>query len=67
MATPGSVHDHDSGEGLLSVDEARERVLSTIKPLQPLALPLTEAYGCVLAQSLVAEHDIPDFASSVAR
>ena len=51
MATPGHVHDHDSGEGLLSVDEARERVLSTIQPLQPLALPLTEAYGCVLAEA----------------
>ena len=61
MATPGHVHDHDSGEGLLSVEEARERVLSTIKPLQPLALPLTESYGCVLAESLVAERDIPGF------
>jgi molybdopterin molybdotransferase len=64
MATPGHVHDHDSGEGLVPVDEARERVLATIKPLQPLALPLTEAYGCVLAESLTAERDIPDFASS---
>src|SRR5262245_10304870 len=64
MATPDHVHDHDSGEGLVPVDEARERVLSDIKPLQPLALPLTEAYGCVLAESLVAERDIPDFASS---
>src|SRR5262245_66244441 len=64
MATPDHVHDHDSGEGLVPVDEARERVLSDIKPLQPLELPLTEAYGCVLAQSLVAERDIPDFASS---
>lgn len=64
MATPGHVHDHDSGAGLLSVDEARERVLGQVRPLQPLELPLTEAYGCVLAKSLVAERDIPDFASS---
>jgi len=64
MATPGHVHDHDSGEGLIAVDDARERVLGQIKPLQPLELPLTEAYGCVLAKSLVAERDIPDFASS---
>ena len=64
MAAPGHAHDHDSGEGLLSVEEARERVLSTIKPLQPLALALTESYGCVLAESLVAERDIPGFASS---
>ena len=61
---PGHVHDHDSGGGLVPFDEARERVLATIKPLQPLALPLTESYGCVLAESLTAERDIPDFASS---
>src|SRR5262245_19482888 len=64
MAIPGHVHDHDSGDGLLPIDEARERVLGRIKPLQPIELPLTEAYGCVLATSLVAERDIPDFASS---
>src|SRR4029450_10111815 len=49
---------------LVPVEDARQRVLSTIKPLQPLTLPLTEAYGCVLAESLVAASDIPDFASS---
>jgi molybdopterin molybdotransferase len=64
MASAHHVHDHDSGEGLLSVEEARERVLSKIAPLQPLELPLSEAYGCVLAQDIVAERDIPDFASS---
>jgi len=64
MAAPHHVHDHDSGEGLLSVDEAREKVLSQIEPLQPLELPLTEAYGCVLATDVVAERDLPEFASS---
>ena len=52
MATPDHVHDHDSGDGLLPVDEARERLLERIKPLSPLELPLTEAYGCVLAHGL---------------
>ena len=64
MVSSRPVHDHDSGEGLVPVEEARERVLAAIKPLQPLELPLTEAYGCVLAQSVVAERDLPDFASS---
>lgn len=64
MAQPSHVHDHGSGEGLLSVEDARERVLSQISVLQPLDLPLTEAYGCVLARDVVAERDIPDFASS---
>jgi molybdopterin molybdotransferase len=64
MATPHHVHDHDSGEGLLSVEEAREKVLSQIEPLQPLELPLSDAYGCVLAKEVVAERDLPEFASS---
>jgi molybdopterin molybdotransferase len=63
MSTP-AIHDHESGEGLVPVEEARERVLSQIKPLQPLELPLQEAEGCVLAQQVVAGADIPDFASS---
>jgi molybdopterin molybdotransferase len=64
MAHAPHVHDHDSGEGLLSVDEARDGVLARVSPLQPLELPLTEAYGCVLARDVVAETDLPPFASS---
>lgn len=58
------VHDHDDVAGLLSVDDAREKVLSQIHPLAPLQLPLTEAYGCVAAEEVVAERDLPEFASS---
>jgi molybdopterin molybdotransferase len=58
------VHDHDSGEGLLSVEEAREKVLSQIHPLAPLQLPLMEAFGCVSAEDIVATRDLPEFASS---
>ena len=58
------LHDHDSGEGLLSVDDAREKVLSVVRPLSPLQLPLAEAAGCVLAEDAVADHDLPAFASS---
>ena len=58
------VHDHDSGEGLVPVEEARERLLAQIKPLQPIELPLQEAEGCVLADDVRAPADIPDFASS---
>jgi molybdopterin molybdotransferase len=64
MAQAHHAHDHDSGEGLRSVEEAREGVLAQVSPLQPLELPLTEAYGCVLARDVVAEADIPAFASS---
>jgi molybdopterin molybdotransferase len=57
-------HDHDSPEGLLPVEEARERVLAGVQPLAPLRLPLTDAYGCVVAEDVVATHDLPEFASS---
>lgn len=64
MAVTPHVHDHDRGEGLLTVEEARERILSRIEPLAPLDVPLTEAHGCVLAREVVAGEDIPAFASS---
>jgi molybdopterin molybdotransferase len=58
------VHDHDSAEGLIPLDEARERVLSRIEALPPLELPLTDAYGCVAAADIVSTVDLPEFASS---
>jgi molybdopterin molybdotransferase len=64
MAGQPHAHDHDSGEGLLSVEEAREKVLSEIHPLAPLQLPLMEAFGCVSAENIVATRDLPEFASS---
>jgi molybdopterin molybdotransferase len=64
MAAQPQVHDHDSPEGLVSVEDARERVLSQVQPLAPLQLPLTDAYGCVVAQEVLATHDLPEFASS---
>jgi molybdopterin molybdotransferase len=64
MSARAHVHDHDSGEGLLSVDNARDRVLSRVQPLAPLRLPLTDALGCVVAEDIVAGLDLPEFASS---
>jgi molybdopterin molybdotransferase len=58
------VHDHDSAEGLIPLDEARDRVLSRIEALPPLELPLTDAYGCVAAADIVSTVDLPQFASS---
>ncbi len=57
-------HDHDSGLGLVPVDEARERVLASIQPLAPIELALSEAYGCVLSDDIVATGELPAFASS---
>jgi len=57
-------HDHDSAEGLIPLEEARERILSRIEPLRPLQLPLTDAYGCVAAENIFSAVDLPEFASS---
>jgi molybdopterin molybdotransferase len=64
MSAQPHVHDHDSADGLLSVDSARTRVLDRVRPLSPLRLPLSDAYGCVVAEDVVAEGDLPEFASS---
>ena len=62
MSAQPRVHDHDSPEGLVSVEDARERVLSQVQPFAPLRLPLTDAYGCVVSQDVRATHDLPEFA-----
>ena len=64
MAQNRHVHDHDDVSGLLSVEDARRNVLAQIHPLASLQLPLTEAYGCVAAEDVVAERNLPEFASS---
>src|SRR5436190_1280906 len=57
-------HDHAAAEGLVPLDEARERVLSRIETLRPLQLPLTDAFGCVAAEDIFSAVDLPEFASS---
>lgn len=64
MSAEPHVHDHDAADGLVSVEDARRRVLSRIRALSPLSLPLTDAYGCVAAEDVVAGEDLPEFASS---
>jgi len=59
-----AVHDHDSAEGLVPLETARETVLSQIHPLPPIELPLTDAFGCVAATDIKAAVDLPEFASS---
>jgi molybdopterin molybdotransferase len=51
-------------DDLLPVDRVRERILADVEPILPIQLPLTEAYGCVLAEDLDAPFDLPTFASS---
>ncbi len=48
-------------EGMLSVAEARERVLGSVSMLEEVELPLLEALGLNLARDAVAPGDIPPF------
>jgi Molybdopterin biosynthesis enzyme len=64
MADAPRVHHHDSADGTVPFEDAFARVLALVHPLSPIALPLTEAFGCVVAEDLVAAVDLPEFASS---
>ena len=48
----------------LSVDEALERVLARIAPLEATEVPLLDALGAVLAEDAVADRDVPPFRNS---
>ncbi|HEX8201656.1 MAG TPA: molybdopterin molybdenumtransferase MoeA, partial [Isosphaeraceae bacterium] len=46
---------------MLTVDDALEAVLERAAPLPPCRLPLRAALGCVLAEEVVADGDLPPF------
>ncbi|MYQ49050.1 molybdopterin molybdenumtransferase MoeA, partial [Streptomyces sp. SID4985] len=47
-----------------SVDEHLEDILSTIRPLDPIELPVLEAQGCVLMDDVVVPMSLPPFDNS---
>jgi molybdopterin molybdotransferase len=49
---------------LLSIDEARARILAAVTPLEARDVALAEALGRVLAEDVTAAHDVPGFANS---
>jgi molybdopterin molybdotransferase len=56
--------DHHDTAGMRSVDEVRAEILQQVHLLAPIELPIGETCGCVLAEEVVADSDIPGFASS---
>ena len=61
----GGGHSHRHyGEAMLSVEEARERILRYFKPLEAARVPLLEAIGQTLAEDALANHDIPPLDNS---
>lgn len=49
---------------MISVEEAIERILAEVTPLDTIRMPLAETLGLVLAQDIVAQENIPPFANS---
>ena len=49
---------------LLTIDEARAKVLAAVTPLDARELAIADALGLVLAEDVVAAHDVPSFANS---
>ena len=49
---------------MISLDEARSRVLEPCRPLPTVTLPLDEALGCVTAAGMRAGADVPPFANT---
>ncbi len=54
----------DERRPVLSVEEALERILATVRVLEPERVPILEALGRVLAEAVVADRDIPPLANS---
>ena len=49
---------------LVPLEEYRRDVLARIVPLEPIELALLDAHGCVLAEDVIADADVPAFANS---
>ena len=49
---------------LKNVDQHLADILSTIEPIAPLDLQLLDAHGCMLAEAVVSEVDLPPFDNS---
>src|ERR1043166_6514251 len=48
----------------LSVDEALERILARVRPLDPVSIELLDALGATLAEDAVGDRDVPPFRNS---
>ncbi len=48
----------------LTVDEALERILARVGPLEAIEVPLLDALGAVLAEDAAADRDVPPFRNS---
>jgi molybdopterin molybdotransferase len=49
---------------VIALDEARREILGACAPLAPRPVPLLEAVGCVTADAVVTDEDVPPFANT---
>lgn len=49
---------------MISLDDARDYVLSVATPLAPVSVPTADALGCVIAEQIVSDQLIPPFANT---
>ena len=65
MSQLDAPHRHlERTDELVPLDAYRRELLSRIAPLEPITVGLLEAHGCVLAEDVAAETDVPPFANS---
>ncbi|GHE24296.1 molybdotransferase-like divisome protein Glp [Streptomyces thermodiastaticus] len=57
-------HDSAAADRLWSVEEHLEDVLTTVRPLDPIELPLLDAQGCVLVEDIMVPVSLPPFDNS---
>ena len=62
MSEPG--HRYVRPEDMISVEEARARILECFAPLEAVPVPLHEALGQVLAEDATAGFDVPPLANT---
>lgn len=56
--------DHGGDQPMRHVEEVRRSILARIQPIEAIELPISESFGCVLADDVIAQTDLPPFASS---
>ena len=64
---PIATHEHGHRhveQDMLSVEEAYERIMSSFRPLEPVATPILDTLGHVLAEDISSPLDLPPMANS---
>ena len=65
--SPISAHEHGHRhveQDMLSVEEAYDRIMSSFTPLEPVATPILDTLGHVLAEDINSPLDLPPMANS---